>query len=107
VTILAVEKWVAKPEKQKEYMQIMKKFRKFIKDNPAMFKEVRSIKEFTQTLGGINGMHIWLVEYNSLADYERLNARMNKDEGATKLTQEWLELIDPTTVSVDIWSATE
>ncbi|NIO38211.1 hypothetical protein GTO27_11005 [Candidatus Bathyarchaeota archaeon] len=106
MTILAVEKWVAKPEKQKEHTQIMQKFRKFIKDNPAKFKEVKSIKEFTQMFGDISGMHIWLVEYDSLADYERLNARMNKDKGAAKLNQEWLELIDPTTVSVDIWSTT-
>lgn len=107
MTILAVEKWVAKPEKQKEHIQIMQKWRQFIKDNPAMFKEVKSIKEFTQMLGGISGMHIWLVEYDSIADYERVNARTNKDEGATKLMQEWLELLDPTTVSVDIWSATK
>ena len=107
MSILVVEKWVVKPEKQKEHMQIMEKFRKLIKDNPAMWKEVKSIREFTQMLGGISGMHIWLLEFDNLADYERLNERTIKDEGSVKLNQQWYELIDPTTVSVEIWSATK
>lgn len=107
MTIMVVEKWVVKPEKQKEHMQIMKEFRKFIKDKPALFKEVKSIGEFTQMFGGINGMYIWLLELDSLADYERLNERTIKDEGAAKFTQKWLQFVDPTTVSVEVWSATE
>ncbi len=52
-------------------------------------------------------MNIWLIEYNSLADYEKESARMQKDEGAQKLNNEWQALIDPVTVSVDVWRPTE
>jgi len=107
MTILVVEKWLVKPEKQEEHTKVMQKFRKFIKDNPERFKGIKSVKEYTQMFGGINGMNIWLIEYDSLADYEKENARMQKDEDAKKLTQEWQALIDPATVSVDIWSPME
>jgi len=104
---LVVEKWLAKPEKQEEHTQVMHKFRKYIKDNPEMFKEVKSIREYTQMLGGISGMFIWLIEYDSLADYAKLTSRMGKDEEAAELTQEWTALIDRPTWSVEIWRATE
>ena len=107
MTILVVEKWVVKPEKQEEHMKVMQKFRKFIKDNPELFKEIKSVKEYTQMFGGISGMCIWLIEYDSLADYEKNHTRMDKDEDVKKLTQEWNALIDPATVSVDIWGPME
>jgi len=104
---LVVEKWLAKPGKQEEHTQIMKKFRKYLKDNPEMFKEVKSLREYTQMFGGISGMFIWLIEYESLADYEKLASRMEKDEEAAKLTQEWTALIDRPTWSIEVWRATE
>lgn len=85
----------------------MRKFRKFIKDKPELFKGMKSVKEYIQIFGGTNGMNIWLIEYNSLADYEKESARMQKDEGAQKLNNEWQALIDPVTVSVDVWRPTE
>jgi len=107
VTILTVDKWRVKPDKQAEHKKLMQKFRKFMKDNAAMFKEMRLVGEYTQMFGGVSGMYVWLVEYDSLADLEKLNKRMEKNEEAKKLMQEWMPLIDPASASTNVWTAVE
>ena len=98
---------MVKPEKQEEHTKLMQELRKYMKDNPAMFKELKSMKEYTQKFGGIGGTSIWLIECESLAGFERLELRMEKDEELTKLNQKWLSLIEPGTASTEIWSAME
>jgi hypothetical protein len=105
MTILVFERWMVKPEKQEEHTQLIQIYRKFIKDNPEIWKNVRSIREYTQMFGGTSGMYIWLLEFDSLADYEKVESHMLTDEEGAKLHQEWYALIDPTTVSVEIWRA--
>ena len=107
MTILTVDKWMVKPEKQAEHKKLMQKFHKFMKDNAEMFKEMRSVGEYTQMFGGVSGMYVWLVEYDSLADLEKLNKRMEKNEEAKKLMAEWMPLIDPASVSTNVWTAVE
>jgi len=51
VTILTVDKWMVKPEKQAEHKKLMQKFRKFMKDNAAMFKGMKLVGEYTQMFG--------------------------------------------------------
>ena len=107
MTILTVDKWMVKPEKQAEHKKLMKKFHKFMKDNAEKFKEMKLLGEYTQMFGGVSGMYVWLVEYDSLADLEKLNKRMEKDEEAKKLMQEWMPLIDPASASTNVWTAVE
>jgi len=84
--------------------KIAEKILKHMKDNPKIFKEIKSYKIFTQTFGGIYGAYVELVEYDSLADYERSNKRMQKDEALTKMNKEFMSLIEPTTLSSNIWT---
>ncbi|MDH5462395.1 MAG: NIPSNAP family protein [Candidatus Bathyarchaeota archaeon] len=107
MTILTVDKWMIKPEKQAEHKKLMQKYHKFMKDNAEMCKEMKLVGEYTQMFGGVSGMYVWLVEYDSLADLEKLNKRMEKDEEAKKLMQEWMPLIDPASVSTNVWTAVE
>jgi len=105
MTILVVSTWVVKPEKQEEFMQLWQRHLKYRKENPEMFKELKSFKLFTQTFGGISGAYVELVEYNSLADYEKLIAKISKDKGFMKMLQEFILLIDPDTLSENVWNA--
>lgn len=107
MTILTVDRWMVKPEKQAEHQKMMQKFHKFMKDHAEMFKEMKSLKEYTQMFGGISGMYVWLVEYDSLAALETLNKRLEKDANAKKLMQEWMPLIEPTSMSTHVWTAIE
>jgi len=104
MTIFEVGQWVVKPEKQEEFTKWLKRILKYMKDNPKMFKEIKSLKIFTQTFGGIYGAYVELVEYDSLADYERSNKRMQKDEALAKMNKEFMLLIEPTTLSSNLWT---
>jgi len=104
MTVFEVDQWMVKPEKQEEFTKLLKRSLKYMKDNPKMFKEVKSQKIFTQTLGGIYGAYVALVEYDSLADYERSSKRMEKDEALAKMNKEFMSLIEPTTLSTNIWT---
>jgi len=107
VTILFVETWVVKPEKQAEFTKWWQKNLKYMKQNPKMFKEMKSMKVYTQRFGGVYGAYVVLAEFDSLADFEKLQVRTMKDEGLMKMYQESILLIDPTTYTVNIWNALE
>jgi len=104
MTVFEVGQWVVKPEKQEEFTKWLRRNLKYMKDNPKMFKEIKSYKIFTQTFGGIYGAYVELVEYDSLADYERSNKRMEKDEALAKMNKEFMLLIEPTTISSNLWT---
>ena len=98
---------MVKPEKQEEHAKLLKRFLKYMKENPKLFKEMRSIKFFTQTLGGTPGAYASLAEYASLADYEKLSKRMLKDPVSMKLNTEFMLTIDPATLTDNIWTQVE
>jgi len=45
--------------KQDEFMPLIQRYLKYIKENPERFKEIKSIKLFTQRFGGIFGAYIF------------------------------------------------
>jgi len=104
MTVFEVGQWVVKPEKQEEFTKLQKRILKHMKDNPKMFKEIKSYKILTQTFGGIYGAYVELVEYDSLADFERSNKRMERDEAFVKMNKEFVLLMEPTTLSSNLWT---
>jgi hypothetical protein len=104
MTVFEVGQWIVKPEKQEEFTKLQKRILKYMKDNPKTFKEIKSYRIFTQTFGGICGAYVELVEYDSLADFERSSKRMEKDEAFVKMNKEFMLLIEPTTLSSNLWT---
>ena len=107
MTIVVQDMWVVKPEKQQEFTKLWKRYQKYAKDNPKLFKEMKSNKTYTQMFGGTYGAYISLSEYNSLADMEKLNNRTMKDPALMKLYNEMMLLIDPTTYTSNVWTTLE
>lgn len=107
MTIVVAETFVVKPEKQTEFTKLWKRYNKYVKDNPKQFKEIKWSKSFTQMFGGTYGAHIELMEFNSLADMEKVNKRTMKDPELMKLYNEMLLLIDPTTYTSNLWTTLE
>jgi hypothetical protein len=105
MTILEVETFVVKPEKQGEVMALWQKILKYIKENPEKVK-AKSTKIFTQVFGGTFGGYVVMSEYDSLADYEKDYAMM-QDETYMKFFQETQAFIVPGTLSINILSALE
>ncbi len=95
--------FVVKPEKQSEFISLMQKGKKLMKDNPDKFKELKSWKMYTQTFGSISGTYVAQTEYQSLAEFEKLVARLSKDKVYAKLSQEVNATIDMATYSMSTW----
>lgn len=103
MTVFIVETYVVKPEKQEEFISLLKKILKYKKANPERFKEMKSKKIFSQMFGGSSGGYIELNEFDTLADAERYMTRTLKDEGFRKLYQEAKLLLVPATYSENVW----
>ena len=106
MTILEVETFVVKPEKQGEVMALWQKALKYMKENPEKMK-AKSTKIFTQVFGGTFGAYVGMSEYDSIADWEKEYATMMQDETQLKLFQEFQTFIVPGTFSINIWSVIE
>lgn len=101
MTVFIVFTYVVKPEKQAEFKSLLRKWRKYMKENKEKLKEMKSWKLYTQTFGSISGAYIEQVEYDSLAEHEKFNARLLKDKELSKLSQEAMALKD--TISMSAW----
>ena len=103
ITVFIVSTYVVKPEKQAEFKSLLRKWQKYMKENPEKLKEMKSWKLYTQTFGSISGAYIEQVEYDSLAENEKCNARLLKDKEYLKLEQEAMALMDTATISMSAW----
>jgi hypothetical protein len=106
MTIVVVESWVVKAEKQADFAKLWQRYLKYVKDNPKLFKEMRTSKTYTQMFGGTYGTHILLMEFNSLTELEKMNNNTMKDPTLMKLYQEIMLAIEPTTYTSNIWTTT-
>jgi len=104
MSVFMVDKYVVKPEKQGEFMQLMLRFLNYKKENPEKFKGAKSWKLFVQMFGGITHAYIEMWEFDNMADAEKCFANMQKDERFTKMVQEFTLLIDPATRTTNLWS---
>lgn len=101
--------YVVKPEKQGEFMSLVQRLFKYKKENPEKFKKVKSLKLFAQMFGEISGGYIEVWEFDNLAYIEKHRTGILKDECAReeikKIHQEFTHLIEPATLSTNVWKA--
>jgi len=103
MTVLIHETYVVRPENQEKFMQLWKRFLEYMKENPETFKEVKSVKLYTQMFGGISGAYVELLEFDSLADHEKLHDRIFKDKEFMKLYQEIMPLFETGMSTTSAW----
>ncbi len=96
---------MVKPEKREKFKYLMKRVLKYKEENPKLFKEVKSWKLFKQMFGGIAGAYVSMWEFENLADLEKCWAKEEKDEGFMKMHHELLQLIEPATFSMEMWTS--
>ena len=107
MSVFIVETYVVKPGKQGEFLSMLQRIRKYKKENPEKFKEMKSKKIFSQMFGGISGGYIEMIEFDNMADAEKYMTREEEDEGFMKLYQEAKLLLVPATYSLKVWKAVE
>jgi hypothetical protein len=103
--VFTIQRCVVRPEKQGGYQTLMQRFLEFKKENPKLFNEVKSFKCFQQGLGDLVGAYIELWEFDSMADLEKCEMRGSKNKELMKIHQELMLLIEPATLSVNVWGA--
>lgn len=94
MTVFIVDTCVVKPKNQGEFIRYWRRLLRYVKKNPEKFKELKSLKLFTQTFGGISSAYVEMWEFDGLADWEKWFMRVMKDEEIMKIYQEFLLLID-------------
>lgn len=105
MSVFALVKYVVKSDRQTEFKELTKKYLEYLKD-PERSKELKSWKLFVQTIGGIANTYIEMMEFDSVADIEKWNTRMMKDEEFMKnIYQKFMRIIESTTYSRNVWNS--
>ena len=107
MSVFVIETYVVKPEKHGEYKSLIQTLIKYKKENPELFKEVKSFRLFHQMFGGLAGAYIEMWEFDSMADLEKCWMKESKDKDFMKIHKEFMLLIEPTTFSINVLSAVE
>ena len=102
--IFVVETYVVKSEKREEFTPALNEFLRYKETHPDLFKGLRSWKLLRQEYGAVVGMYMEMWEFDSLAELETNTDRLHADEGMKKIMKGFLELVDPATLSCNIWS---
>jgi hypothetical protein len=108
MTVLLVEMYVIKPEKQAEFTTYKEKWKKFFvykEKRPQLFDGVKTYRMFAQMFGGNYGGYVEMWEFENLADCEKFFNRVMQSDYITKLYPEFASLVVPATYSMNIWNS--
>ncbi len=97
MTYLAVSTWVLRTERQSDFLNFWIRYTEYMKKKPELFREIKSLKLYSQVFGGISGAYVEMVEFENLTDQETLQKRLLQNEEAKKLFQEFGQFRDSTT----------
>ena len=107
MSIINAVTFVVRPEKQNKATQLLKELKEHFFSNKEVYKEIKSMNLFTQLYGGTYGTYVDLEEYDSFAACEEAQKTMYKDEVIMKIYRELIELVEPSTYSINVWKALE
>lgn len=103
MSVYSVMTCVVKPEKQGEFLPLMKRYLEYQVENLEKFKEMKSFRVFRQMIG--TGAYVLMWEYDSLTDFASVQTRFAEDEEWSGFSQKLMLLIEPATLSVSIWNS--
>jgi len=103
MAVFKVETYAIKPEKQVEYMAVMKKWAAYIKKNKQKCKEQKSWRLFCQMFGGTAGGYVEIAEFESLADLEKFTHKVfhGQEKSIAEIVSGFTSSIVPGTYSVN------
>lgn len=107
MAIINAVTFVVRPGKQNKATQLLKELKEHFFKNKEEYKEIKSMNLFTQLYGGTYGTYVDLEEYDSFAACEAAQKSMEKDEIIMKIYRELMELIEPSTYSINVWKVLE
>jgi len=99
-----VHQYAVKPEKLGEFAAWGNKYFAWAQGRQDLFKEVKSLKVFSQMLGASMGGCMEMWEFESLTDLEKWSGKFSLDKERLVWQQQWLAMVVPGTWSSSIWT---
>ena len=103
MTVLNVVTYFVKPEKRQQFISFWQRWVKYVKDNPETFRELKSLKLFTQMYGGTYGGYVEMWEFDNLEELAKHMAKWASDKGLQAIEKEWSSLSEQATQN--LWIA--
>jgi hypothetical protein len=101
--VLTVETWVVKPDYDLKHMQLWKEFLEYVRKNPELFREIKSMNLYSQTFGNVSGAIVQVVEFESWAEKENLDNRLKNNIECIKFHEELMQMKVAGTISMGAW----
>jgi len=89
----------AKPGKEDELRDLMKRISQYMKDNPDKFTALKSRKLYSRYMGGVFGQYVDIWEFGSWEEYARYEKIYAADGTYAGFWNELFTLIEPSTHS--------
>ncbi|NYT11752.1 MAG: hypothetical protein GKC03_04275 [Methanomassiliicoccales archaeon] len=103
MSVSMVETWVVKPEYDIEHKQLWKEFLEYMRKNPELFKEIKSMNLYSQTFGNVSGAIVQVVEFESWAEKENLDKRLKNSTECIKFHEELMQMKVVGSISMGAW----
>lgn len=105
MNVFVVARYVIKSTNWQDFIPSTKRRLKYMKENPAKFKEMKSWKLLSPDLNGKAGEYVEIWEFESFAEYQKWHERATKDKEYMKiLNKEFMPLIVDSTWSRELWA---
>lgn len=89
----------AKPDKDGELRNVLKKISQYMKENPDKFTALKSRKLYTRHIGGVFGEYVDMWEFGSWEEYAEYSKIYGADSTYAGYWSELVELVEPSTHS--------
>lgn len=104
MSIVLVQSYVIKIDKEVEFEAFIPKMVKFMDDRTDLFEGVKSWNLYKQAYGGTVNQYIEKWEYESIEDMDKINKRVFADPDMKNISTAFRKLIESTTFTSSIWS---
>ena len=104
MTVVIMQTYMVKPEKQEEYLSLMKRYREYMETHLASVKELKSWRVFRQVFGGAWGAYVEMLEFDNMAELERYMTRTFQDGARKEIYKDFMQIVDPATVTMSVYS---
>jgi antibiotic biosynthesis monooxygenase (ABM) superfamily enzyme len=102
MAVFSVSTYVVKPDKRKEHTAWGKALVASMKEQPGLFKEVRSLRVLSQKDGDTR-RYLALWEFKNQSDLKNWRKKLQKLKEGTDLTSGFMALVEQGTFSSKMW----
>jgi hypothetical protein len=105
LAVFLIDSWVPVKGKDEENERIVKEILQYGARHPEASKYVMSLRYFKQSIGGKPpGRRVLITEFKDLSDMEAFFKEIRNEPEWQKISREWRNVMDQTTVETMIWN---